>query len=171
MSGDTVRPLHITNKLFLMETSESSWDIYDLRTKLNKWVKQLFQIQNRLAVTANQTLRQSRQTGSKPVLSKPLTYHSQTWYIDSWHHSGDTQTIWWPLTSGGLQTGNELISLQGLYVSKPNLAHSLMTLSWWWPNNWASSTPSGGVTIHVFVLNRISTDVTVRCMDLHGGYI
>ena len=27
-----------------------------------------------------------------------------------------------------------------------------------------------GETIHVFVLNRIGTDVTVRCMDLHGEY-
>ena len=25
-----------------------------------------------------------------------------------------------------------------------------------------------GVTIHVFVLNRIGTDVTFRCMDLYG---
>ena len=47
--------------------------IYDLQTKLNKFVKQLSQIQNRLAVTANQTLRQNSQTGSKPVLSHSLT--------------------------------------------------------------------------------------------------
>jgi hypothetical protein len=26
------------------------------------------------------------------------------------------------------------------------------------------------VTIHVFVLNRIGTDVAVRCMDLYGVY-
>ena len=61
-----------------------------------------------------------------PQSHQTLTYHNQTWYIDPWHHHGDTQTIWWPLTSGGRQTGSELISLQGLHVSKQNLAHSLM---------------------------------------------
>ena len=74
MPGDTVRPLHIAYKLFLMATSEfgrhvescpnqqaTFWPIfmklaiYDLRTKLNKCVKQFFQIPNRLAATANQT--------------------------------------------------------------------------------------------------------------------
>ena len=44
-----------------------------------KLIKQIFQIQNRLAATANQIRPQSRQTGTKPVLSNPLTYHSQTW--------------------------------------------------------------------------------------------
>ena len=44
--------------------------------------------------------------------------------IDSWYHPGDTQTIWWPLTSEGRQTGSELISLQGFHVSKPYLGHS-----------------------------------------------
>ena len=34
-------------------------------------------------------------------LSSPLTYHNQTWYIDPWHHHGDAQWIWWPLTSRG----------------------------------------------------------------------
>ena len=80
-----------------------------------------------------------------PQSHQTLTYHNQTWYIDPWHHHGDTQTIWWPLTSGGRQTGSELISLQGLHLSKPNLPHSLMTLSWWYPNNWASSTPRGAL--------------------------
>ena len=79
MPCDTVRPPHIANQLFLMETSEFGCHvescqnhlyistgykfcpifmilaIYDLQTKLNTCVKQLFQIQNRLAVTANQT--------------------------------------------------------------------------------------------------------------------
>ena len=79
MSDDTVRLPHIAYKLFLMATSELGWHvescknqlsistghklcpifmklaIYDLQTKLNKCVKQLSQIQNRLAVTANQT--------------------------------------------------------------------------------------------------------------------
>jgi hypothetical protein len=97
---------------------------------------QLSEIQNRLAVTANQTWWQSSPTGTRPVLSTSLTYHSQTWYIDnSWHHSGDIQTIWWPLTGGARQTGSDFISLQGLHASKTNLAHSLMTLSWWCPNN------------------------------------
>ena len=31
--------------------------------------------------------------------------------------------------------------------------------------------PNRGVTIHVFVLNQISTDVTVRCIDLHREYM
>ena len=97
MSVDTVRPPLIAFKLFLMATSElgrhvescpnqlyistghklcpifMKLGIYDLQTKLNKFVKQLSQIQNRLAVTANQTLRQNSQTGSKPVLSHSLT--------------------------------------------------------------------------------------------------
>jgi hypothetical protein len=47
--------------------------IYDLQNKLNKCVKRLSQIQKRLAVTANLTLQQSRQTGSKPLLSISLT--------------------------------------------------------------------------------------------------
>ena len=70
MSDDTVRPPHIAYKLFLMATSElghhvescqnqlyisTGHKLYDLQTKLNKCVKQLSQIQNRLAVTANQT--------------------------------------------------------------------------------------------------------------------
>ena len=55
------------------------------------------------------------------------TLSTSAWYIDSWHHSGDIQTIWWPSISGGRQTGSELISLQGLPASKPNLAHSLMS--------------------------------------------
>ena len=79
MSEDTARPLHIAYKLFLIATSElgrhvescqnqlyistghklcpifMELDIYDLQTKLNKCIKQLSQIQNRLAVTANQT--------------------------------------------------------------------------------------------------------------------
>ena len=78
-TGHTVRPPHIDNKLLLMETSEfgrhvescqnqqyistehkfspifMKLAIYDLQTKLNKCLKQLFQIQNHLAVTANQT--------------------------------------------------------------------------------------------------------------------
>ena len=89
--------------------------IFDLQTKLNKRAKQLFLIPNRLAVTANQTWRQSRLTGNKPVLSKSWTYHSQTWYIDSWHHSGDSQTIWWPLTSGGRQTTMTLFTIPPTY--------------------------------------------------------
>jgi hypothetical protein len=68
-----------------------------------------------LAVTANQTCRQSRQTASKPILSNSLTYHSQTWYIDSWHHSGDIQTIWWPFTSGGRQTTMTLFTIPATY--------------------------------------------------------
>ena len=95
MSDDTVRPPHIAYKLFLMATSElghhvescqnqlyisighklcpifMKLGIYDLQTKLNKFFKQLSQIQNHLALTANQT-------GSKPVLSNSLTYHSET---------------------------------------------------------------------------------------------
>jgi hypothetical protein len=79
MPDDTFRPLHIAYKLFLMATSELGrhvescqnqlyistghklcpvflkLGIHDLQTKLNKCVKQLSQIQNRLAVTANQT--------------------------------------------------------------------------------------------------------------------
>ena len=67
MSGDPVRPLHIANKLFFMETSEFGCHVescpnqyyisrqhkfctifmklarYDLQPKLNKCVKQLFQ--------------------------------------------------------------------------------------------------------------------------------
>jgi hypothetical protein len=102
MSCDTVRPPHLANKIFPMATSEighhvescqnqcyistGHWlcliimklAIYDLQTKLNKCAKNLFLIQNRLAVTANQTWRQSRQTGSKPVLTNSLTFHSQT---------------------------------------------------------------------------------------------
>ena len=54
-----------------------------LRPFATKLIQQIFQIQNRLAATANQIQPQSRQTGSKPVLSNSLTYHSQTWYIDS----------------------------------------------------------------------------------------
>ena len=138
MSGDTVRPPNIANKMawqpqklaaMFKDYVQSSWNlyIYDLQTRLNKCAKQLFLIQNRLAVTANQTWRQSRQIASKPVLSIFLTHHSQTWNIDSWHHSGDIQTIWWPLISGGCQTGSELISMQGLHASKLNLAHSLMS--------------------------------------------
>ena len=111
-SGHTVRPPHIANKIFPMATSAIGRHVesgqyqyyistghrlcpiimklalYDLQTKQNKHAKQLFLIQNHLAVTANQTWQQSRQTGSKPVLSISLTCHSQTWYIDSWHHSG-----------------------------------------------------------------------------------
>ena len=34
-------------------------------------------------------------------LSNPLTHLNQTWYVDSWHHHGDTQNIGWPLTSRG----------------------------------------------------------------------
>ena len=56
----------------------SKFALYDLQTKPNKPAQQLFLIQNRLAVTANQTWRQSCQTGSKPVISNSLTYHSQT---------------------------------------------------------------------------------------------
>ena len=70
-----------------------------------KLMKQISQFQNRLAATANQIRPWSSQTGSKPILSNSLTYHSQTWYIDLWRHPGDTQIIWWPLTSGGRQTG------------------------------------------------------------------
>ena len=79
MSDDTVRPPHIAYKLFLMATSElghhvescqnqlyistghklcpifMKLGIYDLQTKLNKCFKQISQIQNRLAETANQT--------------------------------------------------------------------------------------------------------------------
>ena len=79
MSDDTVRPPHIAYKLYLMATSElgrhvescqnklyistghklypifMKRGIYDLQTKLNKCVQQLSHIQNRLAVTANQT--------------------------------------------------------------------------------------------------------------------
>ena len=76
MSDDTVRLPHIAYKLFLMATSELGRHVescpnqlyistghklcpifmkLDLQTKLNKYVKQLPQIQNRLAVTANQT--------------------------------------------------------------------------------------------------------------------
>ncbi len=165
MSGDTVRPPHIAHKLFFMETSEFGHCVercqnqyyistghkfcqifmklarYGLQTKLNTCVKQLFQIQNRLAVTANQRDGEAAKKEVSLFLSNPLTYHSQTWYIDSWHRFGDTQIIWWPLTSGGREAGSDLISLQGLHVSKPNLAHSLMTLSWWCPKNWASATP------------------------------
>ena len=71
---------------------------------------------------------QTCQTGSKPILSKPLTYHSQTWYIDSWHHPGDTQAIWWPFNLRNLTPGIELVSLQGFHVSEPNLGHSLMNI-------------------------------------------
>ena len=79
MSDDTVRPPHIAYKLFLTATSElghhvescqnqlyistghklcpifMKLGIYDLQTKLNKCFKQISQIQNRLAETANQT--------------------------------------------------------------------------------------------------------------------
>ena len=127
MFCDTVRPPHVANKIFPMATSEigrhveSSQNqyyistghrlcpiiiklaIFDLQTKLNKPAEQLFLIPNRLAKTANQIWRQTSRTGSKPVLSNSWTYHSQTWYIDSWHPSGDSQTIWWPLTSGDVK--------------------------------------------------------------------
>ena len=79
MFNDTVGPPHISYKLFLIATSElghhvescqnqlyistghklcpifMELGIYDLQTKLNKCIKQLSQIQIRLAVTANQT--------------------------------------------------------------------------------------------------------------------
>ena len=79
MSDDTVRLPHIAYKLFLMATSELGHHVescqnqlyistghklrpifmklgkYDLQTKLNKCFRQLSQIQNRLAETANQT--------------------------------------------------------------------------------------------------------------------
>ena len=79
MSEDTARPPYIVYKLFLIATSELGRHvescqnqlkistghklcpifiklcIYDLQTKLNRCVKQLSQIQNRLAVTAIQT--------------------------------------------------------------------------------------------------------------------
>ena len=66
---------------------------YDRQTKLNKCFKQHFQIANRLTVTAIQIWWQGRK-----VLSYPLTYHNQTWYIESWHHPGDTKKgDLWPL--------------------------------------------------------------------------
>jgi hypothetical protein len=79
MSEDIARPPYIAYKLFLIATSElgrhvescqnqlyistghklcpicMKLGIYDLPTKLNKCIKPLSQIQNRLAVTANQT--------------------------------------------------------------------------------------------------------------------
>jgi hypothetical protein len=79
MLGDTVRPPHLANTFFPMATSEISCHdescqyqyyistghrlctiimilaLYDLQTKPNKFAKQHFLIQNRLAVTANQT--------------------------------------------------------------------------------------------------------------------
>ena len=79
MSEDTARPRYVAYKLFLMATSElghhvescqnqlyistghklcpifMELGIYDLQTKLNKCIKQLSQIKNRLAVRANQT--------------------------------------------------------------------------------------------------------------------
>ena len=98
MSGDTVRPPNIANISEIgrhVESSQNQYYIstghrlypifmnhqlvtYDLQPKLNKCAKQLLPIQNLLAVTANQTCRQSRQTASKPILSNSLTYHSQT---------------------------------------------------------------------------------------------
>ena len=99
MSGDTVRSPHIAHKLFFMETSEFGHHvkttghkfcriimklaIYDLQAKLNTCVKQLFEIQNRLAVTANQQDGEAAKKEVSLFLSNPLTYHSQTWYIDS----------------------------------------------------------------------------------------
>ena len=132
MSGDTVRTPHIANKIFPMATSEIGRHIQSCHNQYyisaghrlchiwssdqaeQMW-KQLFLIQNRLAVTANQTWWQSRQKATKPVLSISLTYHSQTWYVDSWHHSGDIQTIWWPLTSGGRQTTMTLFTIPPTY--------------------------------------------------------
>ena len=79
MSEDTARPPYIAYKLFLIVTSELGHHVescqnllqistghklrpifmklgkYDLQTKMNKRIKQLSQIQNCLAVTANQT--------------------------------------------------------------------------------------------------------------------
>ena len=54
--------------------------IYDLQAKLNTCVKQLFQIQNRLAVTANQQDSKAAKQEVSLFLSNSLTY-SQTWYI------------------------------------------------------------------------------------------
>ena len=83
MFDDTVRPPHVAYKLFLTATSELGHHVescqnqlyistghklrpifmklgkYDLQTKFNKCIKQLSQILNRLAVTANQTSRRS----------------------------------------------------------------------------------------------------------------
>ena len=55
-----------------------------------------FKFKSRLAVTANQRDGEAAIQEVSPFLSNSLTYHSQAWYIDSWRHPGDTQTIWWP---------------------------------------------------------------------------
>ena len=86
--------------------------MYDLQTKLNRCVKQLFQIQNHLAVTSNQTCWQSRQTGSKPIRSSSLTYQNKTWCIDI--ILGTPKQV-----PKKRQTRSDLLSLQGLHVSKP----------------------------------------------------
>ena len=99
MSGNTVRRIHIANKLILMETSEfgrhvescqnqyhistghkfclifMKLAIYDCQTKLNTRVKQLFQIQNRLAVTANQRDGKAAKQEVSLFLSNSLIYH------------------------------------------------------------------------------------------------
>ena len=101
MSGDTVRPLHIANNFFYMVTSEISHHVescqyqyyistghrlcpiiiklalYDLQNKPNKCAKQLFLVQNRLAVTANQTWRQSLAATLK-VVNNNITYPQPT---------------------------------------------------------------------------------------------
>ena len=75
--------------------------IYDLRTKLNKCVKNLFQIQNRLAVTANQTSGQSRQSGNKTVL-RNLAASSQELGCQ---FSGSWLPVLWNLAASSLELG------------------------------------------------------------------
>ena len=56
--------------------------LYDLQNKPNKLAKKLFQILNRLALTANQTLRQSLAAMLK-VVNINITYPPATGYV---HH-------------------------------------------------------------------------------------
>ena len=100
MSDDTVRHPHIANKLFLMETSEFGLRVEScqnqsrFQSNLNETCQISSDQDEQMSQTAfsnskpfgcdNQSnLMRGRQTGSKPVLSNSLTYHSQTWYIDS----------------------------------------------------------------------------------------
>ena len=89
--------------------------IHDLQTKLNKSVKQLFQIQNRRLWQPSKYDGEAAKQEVSPFLSYPLTYHNQTRYIDSWHHPGNTKEmvtfdLWgalclnWSLHMCGFQT-------------------------------------------------------------------
>ena len=122
MSGDTVRPPYIANKIFPMATSEIGRHVESCQYQyyISTGHRLMFNHHETCHIWSldqaeRMCLTAFSNTGSKPVLSNSLTYHSQTCYIDSWHHSGDSQTIWWPLTSGGRQTTMTLFTIPPTY--------------------------------------------------------